>query len=290
MENKFNNNQPDGVPNVTNTGYVNPTQQSNGMHPKRNNKKLTAITAVIASVIVVAAVVVCLFALNGKPKQAVVGLPVGTTEFDAKSGVSTTEAEKTTAEKPEPTTFPEPEGGWAKGDVQELAKNITVNGEKISLPCTIGDLRAKGWECDDKIPEVGKNFTRDKIFMNVQEQSNAKPNKFNNFETQLRKYDYSKSFEENTVSNLQFTFYPDSTIDVTVGSFGRGTTYDDLKNCYGELEPVFIKKKDLDLQMYVLRDENIDNYNLIVSFTDGKLYGISIADWNVVQIPKLNDF
>ena len=130
MENQFNNNQPGGAPNVTNTGYVNPTQQSNGMHPKRNNKKLIAIIAVIASVIVVAAVVVCIVAFSGR------STPTRDTEVQT-SQVST-------------------EGKSSNVDIPKvMADGITVKGKKVSFPCKVKDF-GENWRIIDGGNEVIK--------------------------------------------------------------------------------------------------------------------------------------
>ena len=281
------NNQPQNTgfqnPTTPNTGYKNPTRPAGGyISPKPPKKKRAVTIAAVTVVVIVAAVVICLLALNGKPKQTDAGGFVSTTESDANSGVSTT-AEELTSENSEPTTFPEPEGGWAKGGVRELAKNIMINGEKISLPCTIGDLRAKGFECDDETPETNDNKSSDWFTTKWFSTGDIE------FETQLRKYDYSKSLDENTVSNLHVYLQKDSTTDVSIGPFGRDATYDDLKKYYGELE-LLIKIKEPDTQAYILRDESIENYNAIFYFVDGRFFAFAIDDWYIGKNPKLNEF
>ncbi len=223
---------------------------SNLTLPNKDNKKLTAITAVIASVIIVAAVVVCLFALNGKPKQVV----------DAKYGVSTTAAEKTTAEKSEPTTFPEPEGGWAKTDISKLAENIVIGGYKISLPCTVGEFKAQGWKCDYHVP--AKNTTS--FYMVFSKGDVVFMVRLNTSEY------YDKNLDDIIINNvyadpIKMEYYNDLGIDWNFDWITKNVTLDELENKYGILEPVLLTPGAA-ADFYRLYDSNQSDSSLIIGF------------------------
>lgn len=158
------------------------------------------------------------------------------------------------------------EVGVARVNISEIAKNIEIDGKKISLPCTIGELKAQGFECDDTLTPQGSKIIEDKVFSKDGEIY---------FNAMFDSYDYQKDLDDNMVTGIRIlnVLLLDS---VKFADITKDTSRQDFLNSFDGNVKEISTDSNYYSYFYTIYDINNDESYLSVVFSMDGIQGITI--------------